>query len=123
MRGWLGSLRTGSPVYADGTVTSGSGVGLTEAARGALGHWVLASSGKISRYQVITPTCWNTSPRDSQNVPGPMEKALIGVTVADANQPVEVLRVIHSYDPCLACAVHVIRPKSGARIVSVKPRY
>lgn len=123
MRGWLGSLRIGSPVYADGSVTSGSGVGLTEAARGALGHWVLASSGKISRYQVITPTCWNASPRDSQNIPGPMEKALIGITVADENQPVEVLRVIHSYDPCLACAVHVIKPKSRARIVSVKPRY
>ena len=123
MRGWLGSLRIGSPVYVDGSVTSGSGVGLTEAARGALGHWVLASSGKISRYQVITPTCWNASPRDSQNIPGPMEKALIGIAVADENQPVEVLRVIHSYDPCLACAVHVIRPKSRARIVSVKPRY
>ncbi len=122
MRGWLGSLSVGGPVYADGTVTSGSGVGLTEAPRGALGHWVQTTNGNISRYQVITPTCWNASPRDSQNVPGPMEKALTGITVADANQPVEVLRVIHSYDPCLSCAVHVLKPKSRVRVVSVKPR-
>lgn len=122
MRGWLGSLSIGSPVYADGTVASGSGVGLTEAPRGALGHWVQTSNGNISRYQVITPTCWNASPRDSQSVPGPMEKALIGIPVADANQPVEVLRVIHSYDPCLSCAVHVIKPKSRERVVSIKPR-
>ncbi|HSD95207.1 MAG TPA: nickel-dependent hydrogenase large subunit, partial [Syntrophales bacterium] len=72
---------------------------------------VRLSAGQISHYQVITPTCWNASPRDDQNIPGPMEKALIGIAVKDANMPIEVLRVIHSYDPCLSCAVHVMRPE------------
>jgi hydrogenase large subunit len=112
MTTWLGQLRPGVSSYTNQTgVTSGSGVGLTEAARGALGHWVSISAGRIAKYQVITPTCWNASPRDDQNLAGPMEKALIGTPVKDANKPIEVLRVIHSYDPCLSCAVHVIRPK------------
>ena len=86
---------------------STAGVGLTEAIRGALGHWVsYDANGRISRYQIITPTCWNASPRDGNGVKGTIEQALIGVAVADETQPVEALRVIHSYDPCLACAVH-----------------
>ena len=121
MQGWLGQLASDSPVNTRRHRDSGSGVGLTEAPRGALGHWVQAPSGKINRYQVITPTCWNASPRDSQR-PGPMEQALIGTRWPIA-KPIEVLRVIHSFDPCLSCAVHVIKPKSRARIVSVKPRY
>ncbi len=62
------------------------------------------------RYQVITPTSWNASPRDDQNQLGPLEQALIGTPVADISQPVEILRVIHSFDPCLACSVHLLRP-------------
>jgi hydrogenase large subunit len=78
--------------------------------RGALGHWVkYDSAGKISHYQIITPTCWNSSPQDADGVKGPIEQALIGTPILDATQPVEALRVIHSFDPCLACAVHVIR--------------
>ncbi len=92
---------------------------MTEAPRGALGHWMstaasttLAPNGmaSIGNYQIITPTCWNASPRDTINVRGPMEQALIGTPVAIAAQPVEVLRVVHSFDPCMSCAVHVMRP-------------
>ena len=91
---------------------STSGVGMTEAIRGALGHWVAYdANSKIAHYQIITPTCWNASPRDGDGTKGTIEQALIGISVLDETQPVEALRVIHSYDPCLACAVHVIRPK------------
>ncbi len=89
-----------------------TGVGLTEAIRGAIGHWVeYDSNSKISHYQIITPTCWNASPRDGDSINGTIEQALIGISIADENYPIEALRVIHSYDPCLACAVHVVRPK------------
>jgi hydrogenase large subunit len=110
MRSWLDEM-DGGPVF-DTTYQqqSGSGAGLTEAPRGALGHWVQISNGQIAHYQVITPTCWNASPRDGNDVPGPMEQALIGTPVADPDQPVEALRVIHAFDPCLSCAVHMIRP-------------
>jgi hydrogenase large subunit len=82
---------------------------LTEAPRGALGHWLQIADSKIANYQVITPTCWNASPRDATGTIGPIEQALIGTPVEDINEPVEVMRVIHSFDPCLACAVHVVR--------------
>ncbi|MCU0588555.1 MAG: nickel-dependent hydrogenase large subunit [Syntrophobacteraceae bacterium] len=112
MDGWLNQLVTGGSVYASYTTPStGAGVGLTEAPRGALGHWVSISSQKIANYQVITPTCWNASPKDGGGVRGPMEQALIGLPVAQADKPIEVLRLIHSYDPCLSCAVHVMRPE------------
>ena len=88
---------------------------MTEAPRGALGHWVQIANGKIARYQIVTPTCWNASPRDGNGAHGPLEKALIGTPVKDINQPIEVLRVIHSFDPCLDCAVHVMRPNDEGR--------
>jgi hydrogenase large subunit len=115
MHGWLNSLQIGDNVY-DATYDqcSGSGQGLDEAPRGALGHWVDIVNGKIARYQIITPTCWNASPRDDNDIPGPMEQALIGTPVRDPNQPIEALRVIHSFDPCLSCAVHVIKPNGKA---------
>ena len=92
------------------------GVGLTEAIRGALGHWVeYDANGKIARYQIITPTCWNASPEDADSFHGTIEQALIGISVADENEPIEAIRVIHSYDPCLACAVHVVRPKGKVK--------
>lgn len=119
MDGWLDELTAGSPVYSTyKTPASGSGVGLTEAARGALGHWITISGGKISNYQVITPTCWNASPKDTNGVMGPMEQALVGTPIEQPDQPIEALRVIHSFDPCLACAVHVMRP--GCKPVVVK---
>jgi len=96
---------------------SGYGVGLSEAPRGALGHWVEITDGKISHYQVITPTCWNASPRDDGNTPGPMEQALIGTPIQNPDMPVEALRIIHSYDPCLSCAVHIMRPDTKPKVI------
>jgi Ni,Fe-hydrogenase I large subunit len=85
---------------------SGRGYGLTEAARGALGHWIDISGAKIRNYQCVVPTTWNCSPRDDRGVPGAMEQSLVGLAVADAENPIEAARVIRSFDPCLACAVH-----------------
>lgn len=122
MQAWLAQLADGSTAYTNNTPpSSGSGVGLTEASRGALGHWLQISNGQISRYQVITPTCWNASPRDSAGVRGPIEQALRGTPVLDIHQPVEVLRVIHSYDPCLSCSVHVLRPDRATVTVIRRP--
>lgn len=84
-----------------------SGMGVTEAPRGALGHWIKIANGKIENYQMIIPTTWNGSPRDAQNQRGVWEQALIGTPTAVAGQPLEVLRTVHSFDPCMACAVHV----------------
>jgi hydrogenase large subunit len=123
MDGWLNELTQGAAVYKNyDTPTSGSGVGATEAPRGALAHWVKISSSKVSLYQVITPTCWNASPRDDKQVPGPMEQALIGTPIVDAARPVEALRVIHSFDPCLSCAVHVVRPGKNPVVVHTGPK-
>jgi hydrogenase large subunit len=111
MDGWLNELTPGQKAYDDSfDQFSGVGIGLSEAPRGALGHWVEITEGKISHYQVITPTCWNASPRDDNNIAGPMEQALIGTPIENADKPVEALRVIHAYDPCLSCAVHIMRP-------------
>ncbi len=85
---------------------SGQGFGLTEAARGALGHWIEIRDRKIARYQCVVPTTWNCSPRDDRGTPGAVEQALLGTPVADEKNPVEVARVIRSFDPCIACAVH-----------------
>jgi hydrogenase large subunit len=84
------------------------GWGTTEAPRGALGHWVKIKNGKIDNYQTVVPTTWNGSPRDAQGQRGVWEQALIGTPVPDPTQPVEILRTIHSFDPCMACSVHVI---------------
>jgi hydrogenase large subunit len=114
---WIPSLSSSGSVYNQYTVpSSASGVGLTEAARGALGHWVSISGSTLSRYQVVTPTCWNASPRDDKGALGALEQALVGTPVTNADEPVEVMRVIHSFDPCLACAVHVARPGKGATV-------
>jgi hydrogenase large subunit len=84
------------------------GFGPHEVPRGALGHWVEIEDGLISRYQAVVPTTWNASPRDAQGQPGPYEQALVGTPVADPARPLELLRTVHSFDPCLACAVHVL---------------
>jgi [NiFe] hydrogenase large subunit len=89
---------------------SGSGAGLNEAPRGALGHWLSFSGGKITNYQMVVPSTWNFGPRDAGDVPGPVERALVGVPVADPERPLEVLRLIHSFNPCIACAVHAFSP-------------
>jgi hydrogenase large subunit len=84
------------------------GWGITEAPRGALGHWVSIDNGAIANYQCVVPSTWNGSPRDALGRRGPWEEALIGTPVADPEKPVEILRTIHSFDPCMACAVHVL---------------
>ncbi len=89
------------------------GLGLWEAPRGALGHWVQIKNGRIANYQCVVPTTWNASPRDDYNRRGPLEEALVGISVEDPKRPIEILRVIHSFDPCLACAVHVIDPTTN----------
>ena len=117
MNEWLGDL-DGGPAYDDSFEQySGSGAGMSEAPRGALGHWIKITDGQIEQYQIITPTCWNASPRDDRKVPGPMEQALIGTPVENPDQPIEALRVIHSFDPCLSCAVHIMQPDGTPRIV------
>ncbi len=84
------------------------GFGTTEAPRGGLGHWVHIKDGQIANYQAVVPTTWNGSPRDVNGVRGPFEAALIGTPVADPDRPLEILRTIHSFDPCMACSVHLV---------------
>jgi len=111
MQTWLSQVTPQTSGYTNiGTITTGSGIGLTEASRGALGHWLSVSDSKISNYQIITPTCWNASPTDDAGNVGPIEKALIGTHVEDTTQPVELLRIVHSFDPCTGCSVHVMSP-------------
>jgi hydrogenase large subunit len=120
MREWLAQLIPGQAAYTHRPVPStAQAEGLTEAPRGALGHWLEVQAGRIARYQVITPTCWNLSPRDRAGQRGPLEQALIGTPVVNIDQPIEVLRVIHSYDPCLDCATHVARLDPARRAVAV----
>ncbi len=84
------------------------GVGFVDAPRGGLSHWIRIEKGKVGNFQLVVPTTWNCGPRDAANVLGPCEEALIGTPIADPKRPVEILRTVHSYDPCIACAVHVI---------------
>jgi hydrogenase large subunit len=124
MDSWLDELSPGESVFKyTKTPENASGIGLTEAPRGALGHWIEIKSSKIDRYQIVTPTNWNASPKDDLEQYGAIEQALIGTPVADIEQPIEVLRVVHSFDPCLACAVHMLRPdEDKARtIVHTRP--
>ncbi len=95
-----------------------TGAGFHEAPRGALGHWVHIRNGAIANYQCIVPSTWNAGPRDASSQRGPYEEALIGTPVADPAKPVEILRTIHSFDPCLACGVHVLdaRKQEVARV-------
>jgi hydrogenase large subunit len=91
----------------------GEGAGFFEPPRGALGHWIRIRDHKIANYQAVVPSTWNASPRDEQGVRGQYEESLIGVPVPDPENPINVVRVIRSFDPCLACAIHLIDPKSN----------
>ena len=95
------------------------GVGFTEAPRGALAHWIVIKDGKIDNYQAVVPSTWNAGPRDPAGQEGPYEAALKGHKLHDAKQPIEILRTIHSFDPCIACAVHVTDPE-GEELIKVK---
>ncbi len=135
MLSWFNSINPSQPsntpkVFKGGLClpVSGGGAGLTEAPRGALGHWVRIGKGKkngttkqrrdyknyhhrVSYYQIITPTAWNISPKDHLNVSGPMEKCIENTPLVSESEPIEILRVIHSFDPCCACTVHVMNVK------------
>jgi hydrogenase large subunit len=103
-------------VFPRGEIT---GVGWHEAPRGMLSHWVVVRDGTIANYQAVVPTTWNASPRDARDVRGPYEASLIGTPLTDEHKPLEVLRTVHSFDPCMACACHVL-DEHGERLVTVK---
>jgi len=96
-----------------------SGAGFHEAPRGALGHWVHIDRGQIANYQCVVPSTWNAGPRDAAGQRGPYEEALIGTPIADPSQPIEILRTVHSFDPCMACGVHVV-DVAGREVVRVR---
>lgn len=106
-RDWIARLKPGRDNATRFVIPkSGSGIGLTEAPRGALGHWLTLKNHKIDNYQCVVPTTWNCSPRDDKGVPGPVEDALSGTTIKDKDHPIEAMRIVRAFDPCLACAVH-----------------
>lgn len=108
MEQWLRDLRPGEPFHAAAPLPpDAQGVGLVEAARGALGHWLTLRGGRIARYQIVAPTSWNFSPRDAGGTPGALEAALVGTPVAAGDaSPVAVQHVVRSFDPCMVCTVH-----------------
>lgn len=116
MADWVARLEPGRPTCTPHKVPNrAAGVGLTEAPRGALGHWIKIEAGRVAKYNAVVPTTWNGSPRDEQGQPGPIEQALIGTPVKDPNNPIELVRVVRSFDPCIACAVHIITPDRKLR--------
>ena len=109
MTKWIEELEPEAPACISYSLPGeAEGIGLTEAPRGALCHRLTIESGKVKEYQLIVPTTWNASPRDSKNQPGPIEQALEEVKIADEQNPVPIVRIIRSFDPCLACAVHFL---------------
>jgi Ni,Fe-hydrogenase I large subunit len=100
-------LTPGKPTMADLKIPgSGEGFGITEASRGALLHYIRIKNHKIDKYECVVPTTWNCSPRDDKGNPGALESALIGTGVKDPESQIEAVRIVHSFDPCIACAVH-----------------
>lgn len=104
------------PVFPQGEQ---QGYGIHEAPRGVLSHWVVIQDGKIKNYQCVVPSTWNAGPRDGEGLAGPYEASLVGTPVADAERPLELLRTIHSFDPCIACAVHTV-DANGVEMAKVK---
>ena len=116
-----GDLRTFDDVLFDPKTwpKTTRGVGMMEAPRGALAHWLTIEDGRIGNYQAVVPSTWNAGPRDAAGREGPYEAALRGHKLQDPSRPLEILRTIHSFDPCLACAVHVVDP-NGEELVRVR---
>jgi hydrogenase large subunit len=109
MADWVLQLKPGEPVFEPFEIPDESeGFGLTEGPRGALGHWIRVKDKKIDNYQCVVPTTWNASPKDDEGQPGPIEQAIIGTKIKDENNPFEIVRIVRSFDPCIACAVHVV---------------
>ncbi len=130
MQGWYdqlmaniraGELETFNPALWEPSTWPAEvrGVGFTEAPRGALAHWVVIKDGLIDNYQAVVPSTWNAGPRDAAGQDGPYEAALKGTELPDPAQPLEILRTIHSFDPCIACAVHLVDP-AGEELLQVK---
>jgi hydrogenase large subunit len=106
---WLQQLKPDQPTIVQSQIPDESeGAGLTEAPRGSVGHWISIKDKKIDRYQVITPTAWNASPKDDKDQPGAVEQAITGTKVKDKDNPFELVRIVRSFDPCLACSVHLL---------------
>jgi hydrogenase large subunit len=109
---WLQALKPDEPTIVGNEIPeTGEGAGLTEAPRGSVGHWMTVKDKKIDRYQVITPTAWNASPKDGKGRPGAVEQAIIGTKVKDKDNPFELVRIVRAFDPCLACSVHLLDAK------------
>lgn len=108
MESWLQAIQLGEPFCVQGKLQDGQGVGLVEAARGSLGHWLTVQDGTLLNYQIIAPTTWNFSPKDHQGVAGALERALLDLPVEESidNAPVLVQHVVRSFDPCMVCTVH-----------------
>ncbi|MBK5961226.1 HupV protein [Rhodoplanes elegans] len=108
MEDWVRALRAGAPFNVAGpAIAEAAAEGLVEAARGSLGHWITVQGGEIARYQIISPTTWNFSPRDSAGVPGPLEQALVGTPVgALGSRAAAIQHVVRSFDPCMVCTAH-----------------
>ena len=128
MMGWVdelaanvasGDLSTWTEFDFDEVSKDAKGFGMAEAPRGGLGHWVVIKDGKIENYQAVVPSTWNAAPRDYKGRMGAYEAALIGTKVANPDEPLEILRTIHSFDPCIACAVHIVDTK-GKELGSFK---
>lgn len=117
---WLHQIDVSKPFYHKPRhPKEAMGIGMTEAARGALGHWVQIKKGVIDAYQVITPTAWNVSPRDFMDQPGAIEQAVTGTPVPDESNPIEVQHVIRSFDPCIACTVHLVRGSKDLKALEI----
>jgi len=114
-----GDLKTWTEFDFDEVSKDAKGFGMAEAPRGGLGHWVVIKDGKIENYQAVVPSTWNAAPRDYKGRMGAYEAALIGTKVANPDEPLEILRTIHSFDPCIACAVHIVDTK-GKELSSFK---
>ncbi len=111
---WLDEIEAGGTVGQEWTDDfTAEGVGLSEASRGAISHWVRVEDGTITNYQIITPTLWNLGPRDDEGTPSIFEGAVEGMNVQDVENPINVLRTVRSFDPCLACSVHVESPDAS----------
>jgi hydrogenase large subunit len=124
----IGNIRSGETRTFNETLWEPSswpkkcqGVGFMEAPRGGLAHWIVIEDEKIANYQAVVPSTWNAGPRDVEGQPGAYEAALAGHALHDPEQPIEILRTIHSFDPCIACAVHVTDP-DGEELINVRIR-
>ncbi len=114
MADWLTQLDPSKPIWdpkGKEIPNESYGRGLVEGPRGALGHWIHINNEKTDNYQAVVPTTWNASPRDKEGNRGPVETSLIGLPVPDVDNPVNVVRCVRSFDPCLACAIHIIHPE------------